>query len=318
MRNVDVYNELEKFLNSYDMRILRYNDLNFFNFVLPRFKNLNYDLEKIYSFYEIYYDKSNLNIKSLGGNGGGFSFSDNLLSVYVPVICEKKNSPIKDEDFEYVDLHNTFYIIETLFTFQHELKHCYDFSKIINLLKTKKISLDDLFKLWNLIEKSAEIQSIFWRCYFFQEARYSGIVDEYRNIDNFIKKNPDYYNTKFSEFFDCVYNAYISKGSIKDIYNDKYFLETFKSHLKFFNTDGNVVSKTSDNSVYLELKKELFSFDFYNPETKKWELRDCSNLVEDPIIPKKNLNEVRRFYNTSYRNKDIELFSVVKNFLKIK
>ena len=88
--------------------------------------------------------------------------------------------------------------------------------------------------------------------------------------------------------------------------------------INIFNTDGNVVSKTSDNSVYLELKKELFSFDFYNPETKKWELRDCSNLVEDPIIPKKNLNEVRRFYNTSYRNKDIDLFSVVKNFLKIK
>lgn len=318
MRNVDVYDELKKFLDSYNMRILRNNDLNFLNFILPRFQNLDYNLEKIYSFYEIYYDESDLNIKPLGENGGEFTLSKNLLSVYVPVMCEKKNSKIKDGDQKYVDLYNTFYVIETLFTFQHELKHCYDFSKMIDILKTKKISLDDLFKLWHLVEKSAEIQSIFWRCYFYQGSYYSGIVEEYRKIDNFVKEHPDYYATKFSEFFDCVYNTYVSKENVKSIYNDKYFLETFKSHLKFFNTDGNVVSKTPDNSVYLELKKELFSFDFYNPKTKKWELRDCSNLVEDPIVSEKNLNEVRKFYNASYSNKDIKLFTFVKNFLKMK
>lgn len=306
------------------------NDIDFSQYILPRFRNLSVKVEKSLDFFKVYKTKEGIELKlkrpaiQAFFNSfirGFFDTYTNTIKIAYPIFFidafSKSNKNRLDNllDKFFNEFCNEIYLI--IFTFIHELKHAFDENILLEVLRDKKISIEDFLKLEMYSEKSAEIQSILYRVAEYEKSGrkkdyFSSFIenygDNYKDVRHFIV-NDGYWKDK-ENFFKAVYSSFLNNYGTDSF---KYILDNAKDFVSVCPLE-NVVPKTLDNSVYLELKKKKLSFDIYNPETKQWELQDWSDMFEEPVVNKRMLSKFTKFLEKEkVRNKEVQTNSSISD-----
>ena len=175
--------------------------------------------------------------------------------------------------------------------FIHELKHGLNHYNLANVMKDKKISIKDLFKLQKIEELSAETEDAFFMLE--QKVRY-GKSDifrgPYKHIEEYAEKNPNYFE-KLDEFAPMIFEAL--EKTFVPLYDEGYNIRMLNPFKTFFE---NVTEDETDEGVYEYLRREKLSFGVYNSKTGKSEIVDLSRYLKDTTIEPKELEEVKKFY----------------------
>ena len=190
------------------------------------------------------------------------------------------------------------------------MKHALNAYNFIKVSKEKNISPYDYLRLKMYDECSAEMEAIFSfinnremvKKYIPIPIEY---IEYYPNIVNYIKTHENYYNN-LPEFVKIV------KKDLEEIflplYKKEYYLELTTDRIGQF---PNEFSNKSDSDSYNIIKKEMLTFEIFNPNTRKDELIDLSSYFDDYEISSKDKYIITKKYRKA-KNLKRELENTTK------